>query len=77
MSLQVVLLCWAHGLYDAILYIYNKGMQDYITPLEELLALLNSAVETGQALTDDQIKLGNKLLVYIRYNVQLVHTELN
>ena len=63
----MVLLCWAHGLYDALLYIYNKGMHDYTTPLEELLRLLRVAVNTGKQLTDIQIRLGNKLLVYIRY----------
>ncbi|CAH1788234.1 unnamed protein product, partial [Owenia fusiformis] len=62
---QVVILCWSHGLYDAILYVYNKGMNDYTTPLEELLRLLRAAVITGKQLTDEQIKLGNKLLVYI------------
>ena len=63
---QVVNLCWAQGLYDAILYIYNTGMADYARPLEELLAVLRQAVSTGKQLSDTQIKLGNKLLVYIR-----------
>lgn len=31
---QMVKLCWAHGLYDAIFYVYNRGMRDYSTPLE-------------------------------------------
>ena len=30
----MVKLCWAHGLYDAIFYVYNRGMRDYATPLE-------------------------------------------
>lgn len=63
---QVVNLCWSHGLYDAIIYVYNKGMHDYTTPLEELLGILQQAVRTGIQLTDEQIRLGNKLLVYIR-----------
>nr|XP_006819234.1 PREDICTED: vacuolar protein sorting-associated protein 8 homolog [Saccoglossus kowalevskii] len=62
---QVVNLCWTHGLYDAILYVYNKGMRDYVTPLEDLLRVLESAMKSAKQLTDDQIKLGNKLLVYI------------
>ncbi|XP_070570211.1 vacuolar protein sorting-associated protein 8 homolog isoform X2 [Ptychodera flava] len=62
---QVVSLCWAHGLYDAILYVYNKGMGDYVTPLEELLWVLQAATSSSKQLTDEQIKLGNKLLVYI------------
>ncbi|XP_072048156.1 LOW QUALITY PROTEIN: vacuolar protein sorting-associated protein 8 homolog [Amphiura filiformis] len=62
---QVVSLCWAHGLYDAIIYIHTKGMNDYVTPLEELFSLLSAAVMSGKQLTDQQIKLGNKILVYI------------
>ncbi|XP_064646589.1 vacuolar protein sorting-associated protein 8 homolog isoform X2 [Lineus longissimus] len=62
---QVVVLCWGHGLYDAIIYVYNKGMQDYTTPLEELLRILRMALSVGKQLSDDQIRLGNKLLVYI------------
>uniref|UniRef100_K1R9K0 Vacuolar protein sorting-associated protein 8-like protein n=1 Tax=Magallana gigas TaxID=29159 RepID=K1R9K0_MAGGI len=61
----VVNLCWSHGLYDAIIYVYNKGMHDYTTPLEELLGILQQAVRTEIQLTDEQIRLGNKLLVYI------------
>ncbi|XP_014767622.1 vacuolar protein sorting-associated protein 8 homolog isoform X2 [Octopus bimaculoides] len=64
---HIVHLCWNHGLYDAIIYVYNKGMNDYTTPLEELLILLEAAINTGKQLTDDQIRLGNKLLVYISY----------
>jgi len=47
----VVQLCWSHGLYDAILYVYNQGMMDYTTPLEELLATLKAAVDTGKQLS--------------------------
>ncbi|XP_035826479.1 vacuolar protein sorting-associated protein 8 homolog isoform X2 [Aplysia californica] len=62
---QVVNLCWSHGLYDAIIYVYNKGMADFTTPLEQLLVQLGSALSTGKQLNDVNIKLGNKLLVYI------------
>jgi hypothetical protein len=47
-------------------------MHDYTTPLEELLGILQQAVSTGIQLTDEQIRLGNKLLVYIRYRVYQV-----
>ena len=67
LNLQVFVLCWAHGLYDAILHVYNRGMKDYTTPLEELLALLTRAVTSGKQLSDDHVTLGNKILVYIRY----------
>ncbi|KAG8190625.1 hypothetical protein JTE90_017889 [Oedothorax gibbosus] len=62
---QVMTLCWENALYDAIIYVYNHGMQDYVTPFEELIVNLQKAVSKGKQLTDEQIKLGNKLLVYI------------
>ena len=30
---QVVEMCWSHRLYDAMIYVYNNGLKDYITPL--------------------------------------------
>lgn len=62
---QVMSLCQEHQLYDAIIHIYNSAMMDYITPTEKLLALLGSAMAREDPLTDVEIKLGNKLLVYI------------
>ncbi len=76
-------ICWQHGLYDAIIYVYNNGMLDYVTPAEELLSVLMNAMKASTSsnggfispgtdpggitkrLTSNQIKLGNKLLVYI------------
>ena len=69
--------CWEHGLYDAIIYIYNNGMKDFVTPAEELFSVLIKAMNTEveppkngfesvtKRMTSSQIKLGNKLLVYI------------
>ena len=78
---QVMNVCWTHGLYDAIIYIYNNGMLDFVTPAEELFAILIQAMDSSgfnesqhinngyesvtKRLTSSQIKLGNKLLVYI------------
>ncbi|KAJ8866328.1 hypothetical protein PR048_032171 [Dryococelus australis] len=62
---QVMRLCWTHGLYDAIIHIHNRAMKDYVTPLQDLMPILQAALSTGKQLTDRQIVLGNKLLVYI------------
>ncbi|XP_049808749.1 vacuolar protein sorting-associated protein 8 homolog [Schistocerca nitens] len=62
---QVMGLCWSQGLYNAIIYIHNKALMDYVTPLQELMPILQAALSTGKQLTDQQIALGNKLLVYI------------
>eukprot|EP00053_Salpingoeca_punica_P019812 m.202930 g.202930 ORF g.202930 m.202930 type:complete len:1369 (+) comp17729_c0_seq1:162-4268(+) len=75
---QVVLLCWTHGLYDAMIYVYNRGMEDFTTPLRELFHLLRSAIrvhtkEPGRRgnmfsrLTDEEQRLGNRLLLYIHH----------
>ncbi|XP_015748737.1 PREDICTED: vacuolar protein sorting-associated protein 8 homolog [Acropora digitifera] len=62
---QMVKLCWAHGLFDAIFYVYNRGMHDYTTPLEDLINVLKNTVQSGQLVLGSDLSLGNKLLVYI------------
>ena len=57
-------LCQQHNLFDAIIHIYNKAMLDYITPAEKLLVILSTCL-ANPPLTEQQVKLGNKLLVYI------------
>lgn len=48
---QVVRLCQEHGLYGALIYLFNKGLNDFRAPLEELLAvLLKSEREADAAL---------------------------
>lgn len=27
-------MCWENRLYDAMIYVYNSGMNDFITPME-------------------------------------------
>uniref|UniRef100_A0A8C4I8B8 RING-type domain-containing protein n=1 Tax=Dicentrarchus labrax TaxID=13489 RepID=A0A8C4I8B8_DICLA len=49
---QVSVMCWENQLYDAMIYVFNRGMNDYITPME-VSPLQNEVV------------MGNKLLVYI------------
>lgn len=64
--LQVAVLCWTYGLYDAMIYVYTRGMNDYSTPLQELLRLLRASVSSGSVpLSDTDLCLGYKLLVYI------------
>ncbi|KAL2336271.1 hypothetical protein Fmac_010717 [Flemingia macrophylla] len=58
---QVVRLCREHGLYSALVYVFNKGLDDFRAPLEELYAVLqNSQKETATA-------LGYRMLVYLKY----------
>ena len=40
--------CNSHGLYDAIIYVYNNGLQDFVTPVEELMTILADAIKNQQ-----------------------------
>uniref|UniRef100_A0A3Q0RJ38 VPS8 subunit of CORVET complex n=1 Tax=Amphilophus citrinellus TaxID=61819 RepID=A0A3Q0RJ38_AMPCI len=50
---QVVRVCWENQLYDAMIYVFNSGMNDYVTPME-----------VGPCFNENVV-MGNKLLVYI------------
>ncbi|XP_028409020.1 vacuolar protein sorting-associated protein 8 homolog [Dendronephthya gigantea] len=62
---QTVKLCWKYELYDAVIYVYNRGMADYGTPLEELLRILKETSDSQVHLNESTHELGYKLLVYI------------
>ncbi|KAK6630795.1 hypothetical protein RUM44_002964 [Polyplax serrata] len=62
---QVVQVCWAHGLYDAIIFVHNKALNDYISPIHELVPILQKSLASGGKLTAKEVELGNKLLVYV------------
>ncbi len=38
---QVTTLCKQHNLYDALIYIWNQAIGDFVTPLVDLLSLIN------------------------------------
>ncbi|XP_074531432.1 vacuolar protein sorting-associated protein 8 homolog isoform X2 [Halichoeres trimaculatus] len=63
--LQVVQICWENQLHDAMIYVFNSGMNDYITPMEKLFAVISPPLKCGKSLTDEEVVMGNKLLVYI------------
>ncbi|XP_060716716.1 vacuolar protein sorting-associated protein 8 homolog isoform X1 [Tachysurus vachellii] len=62
---QVVQMCWDNQLYDAMIYVFNSGMNDYISPMEKLFQVIGPPLREGKPLTDEQVVMGNKLLVYI------------
>ncbi|KAI4885660.1 hypothetical protein NFI96_020197 [Prochilodus magdalenae] len=62
---QVVQMCWDNQLYDAMIYVFNSGMNDYISPMEKLFQVIGPPLHEGKPLTDEQVTMGNKLLVYI------------
>ncbi|CAM4488912.1 unnamed protein product [Leuciscus chuanchicus] len=62
---QVVQMCWDNQLYDAMIYVFNSGMNDYISPMEKLFQAIGPHLQEGKPLTDEHVVMGNKLLVYI------------
>uniref|UniRef100_A0A8C4UVW4 VPS8 subunit of CORVET complex n=1 Tax=Falco tinnunculus TaxID=100819 RepID=A0A8C4UVW4_FALTI len=51
---QVVLLCWENHLYDAMIYVYNSGMNDFISPMEKLFKVIAPPLSAGKSLTGTQ-----------------------
>lgn len=46
---QVVRVCRDHGLYSALIYLFTKGLDDFKSPLEELLTVAQNLNNTAQA----------------------------
>ncbi|PPD76068.1 hypothetical protein GOBAR_DD27005 [Gossypium barbadense] len=70
---QVVILCREHGLYGALVYLFNKGLDDFRAPLEELLVVLrNSQGEIASGLGFLSLLkvvhlIRYRMLVYLKY----------
>ncbi|MCL7022685.1 hypothetical protein MKW94_004174 [Papaver nudicaule] len=58
---QVVRLCREHGLYGALIYLFNRGLDDYKAPLEELLLVVQSSKR------ENATAIGYRMLVYLKY----------
>uniref|UniRef100_A0A8C3CXI6 VPS8 subunit of CORVET complex n=1 Tax=Cairina moschata TaxID=8855 RepID=A0A8C3CXI6_CAIMO len=52
---QVVLLCWENRLYDAMIYVYNSGMNDFISPMEKLFKVIAPPLNAGKSLTGTEL----------------------
>ncbi|KAI2640925.1 Golgi CORVET complex core vacuolar protein 8-domain-containing protein [Xylaria nigripes] len=66
---QITLLCKQNHLYDALIYVWNQALCDYITPLIDLLALLKPLVQNGDyassgSMMEDEIIGVNALKVF-------------
>ncbi|KAL7620288.1 Vacuolar protein sorting-associated protein 8 [Parahypoxylon ruwenzoriense] len=73
---QITSLCKQHRLYDALIYVWNQALTDYVTPLIDLLALLiplvqNSDYTSSQSLMEDEIYGVNalKMFPYLSYTL--------
>lgn len=52
---QVTALCKQHGLYDALIYVWNQAMGDYITPLIDLLSLIVPLLDDGEFMSSGNV----------------------
>ncbi|KAK0735040.1 Golgi CORVET complex core vacuolar protein 8-domain-containing protein [Lasiosphaeria miniovina] len=71
---QTTLLCKQHGLYDALIYVWNQALRDFITPLLDLLSLLVPLVQndkfpsSGDVMGNDSYWAGAfKIFPYLSY----------
>ncbi|XP_012585745.1 PREDICTED: vacuolar protein sorting-associated protein 8 homolog [Condylura cristata] len=48
---QIVLMCWENHLYDAMIYVYNRGMNEFISPMEKLFRVIAPPLNAGKTLT--------------------------
>uniref|UniRef100_A0A8R1HLY8 Vps8 domain-containing protein n=1 Tax=Caenorhabditis japonica TaxID=281687 RepID=A0A8R1HLY8_CAEJA len=60
----VVSICKQNAIYDGIIYVNNKALNDYITPLEDMLSEMTSFAHR-EIFSDSEQILGNKVLVYL------------
>ncbi|KAE9421520.1 hypothetical protein Angca_004785 [Angiostrongylus cantonensis] len=61
---KVMSTCKQNGLYDGIIYVMNKALGDYISPLEEMLCDVSSFA-SHEVLSDSEVERGNRLLLYL------------
>ncbi|CCF42627.1 golgi complex component [Colletotrichum higginsianum] len=72
---QITVLCKQHSLYDALIYVWNQALDDYITPLIDLLTLLVPLMSNGDYMSsgnmEDEIYGVNalKMFPYLSYTL--------
>lgn len=60
----VMSICKQNEIYDGIIYVNNKALNDYIAPLESMLAEMRE-FGNREMFSDSEQLLGNKVLVYL------------
>lgn len=67
---QITTLCKANHLYDALIYVWNQAIGDFVTPLDDLLELTISP-SPGQTQNEDRSKYddsASKVFPYLAYS---------
>ncbi|KAF2069909.1 hypothetical protein CYY_008770 [Polysphondylium violaceum] len=69
---QTVVLCRRHGLYSALIYLYNKGLNDYITPMEDMMEVVITPKTINTCFDDldkDAKIVAYRMLLYLQYSL--------
>ncbi|KAI1862847.1 uncharacterized protein JN550_009994 [Neoarthrinium moseri] len=72
---EITLLCKQHSLYDALIYVWNQALRDYVTPMIDLVTLLIPLMQDGErasdAIMNDEIFGVNalKMFPYLSYTL--------
>jgi len=69
---QTVVLCRRHGLYSALIYLYNKGLNDYLTPMEDMMeqVITPKTIDTCFDDLDEDAKIvAYRMLLYLQYSL--------
>lgn len=72
---EITLLCKQHSLYDALIYVWNQALRDYVTPMIDLVTLLIPLMQNGDQVSDnimhDEIYGVNalKIFPYLSYTL--------
>ncbi|KAG6011205.1 hypothetical protein E4U54_008213 [Claviceps lovelessii] len=70
---QITFLCKQHSLYDALTYVWNQALDDYITPMIDMLSLLvplmvEDGVDAGGTTEDNYFSVNAlKIFPYLSY----------
>ena len=62
---QILTLSQRHGLHRAYIYVHTRALGDYVNPLDDLMKQLQAAVRLGPPYSEQDLKLGHCILVYI------------
>ncbi|CAO0802322.1 unnamed protein product [Mucor circinelloides] len=56
---QIVSMCHREGMYEAMMYVWNKSMHDYVSPVVEMLKVVRSVLR-DEASSDNQQNVHNR-----------------
>lgn len=64
---QITTLCKIHYLYDALIFVWNEALMDYVTPLMDLLALVRDTKDLEIDEQDLRVESARKIFPYLAF----------